>query len=75
MQKKSLFVNKIAALEKVCSNIVVAYQVLKPTRWMPLNVAMYISKYMEQHPGKKLTRRLERKLEREFYRSLRSDKK
>ncbi len=47
----------------------------EPKRWMPPDVIIYISKYMEQHPEKKLTRRLERKLKREFYRSLRSSKK
>lgn len=68
MQRKS-------SLKETCSKIVTAYNVLKPTKWMPPDVMVFIEDYFERHPEKKRSRRLERKLEREFYRSMRLQKK
>lgn len=57
---------KVTTFFSILSEIV---EEMKPIRWTTPDVAIYISKYIDEHPEKKLTNHLRRKLEREYYRS------
>lgn len=62
---------EISMIIKLFPHIVEA---IKPTQWETPDVAIYIGKYMDEHPEKKITSHLRRKLKREYYCSLKEEK-
>ncbi len=61
---------------KVSEAIKIIYELHKAThiKWETPDVVIYIDKYMDEHPEKKITGHLRRKLKKEYYRSLKEEK-